>query len=457
MQMTNQGCEFWAVDLPQPWWGENGSAAPADGQFAIVVANASSNMPAQVDVFVGVQASPIDSASVPVDQVKVFQLPSMSINAQASSTDGVAYRIETDVPVTVYQFNTLEQASARYSADASLLFPTHVLKKDYTAFTGASLNAATYMIGAYVSVVGIEDGTTVDIYTDAMLAPGAPTSGVVIDAGEVLTTLAVASQPIPVHDDGNLSGARVAADKPVAVFSGNVGTNEPLDLPANAVCCADHIEQQMLPLEAWGDAYVVAPPVSPNGPGNVKAAYRVVGSVDATSFVYSPAAPPGAPSSVNAYETKYFVTDQAFTIAGTKPFGIAQFHVGAMATAAPTDLGANGDPAMVVLPAEDQYQDSYVFLVPPTYEVNWAAVMRPVGTTTELDGNAVAEPASPAGTLDGVDYEIVNVPITEGGHRITGDEPFALSVYGYADQASYAYPGGSGLAFISEPPPPPQG
>jgi len=458
-QQTNQGCEFWAADLPQAWWGENDSPAPEVGQYAVVVANASANTPAQVDIYRGNEATLVDSASVAVNDVHVFELPALSLQSQGNSDAGLAYRIETDVPVTAYQFNTLEQTSARYSADASLLFPTHVLRKDYTAFTGASLTGTGIgSIGAYVAVVANEDQTLVDVYTNQTLQAGPGPMGIVLDRGQVYTVLAESTALVPTFDDGNLSGTRVAADKPVAVFSGNVAANEPLDAPANAVCCADHLEQQMLPLEVWGNRYLVAPPIDPNNPqAIVKAAYRVVGSTDGTSFVYNPAAPPGAPSSVDAYETAYFVTDTAFTIEGTRPFGIAQFFVGSLATAGPVDVEANGDPAMIVLPSEEQFQDSYVFLVPPTYEANYVTVLRPTGTSTTLDGAPVTEPAGAVGNLGGTGYEVVVATLTEGGHIISGDEPFAITVYGYANQASYAYPGGSGLKHISEPPPPPQG
>jgi hypothetical protein len=84
-------------------------------------------------------------------------------------------------------------------------------------------------------------------------------------------------------------------------------------------------------------------------------------------------------------------------------------------------------------------------------------VVRPVGTATTLDGQPVVAAPSPAGTIAGQSYEFVQIPVAEGAHTVAGDEPFELLVYGYADYISYGYPGGSGLSFISEPPPPPQG
>jgi hypothetical protein len=455
---TNQGCEFWAVDLPQAWWIEGGGPhTPEDAAYAVAVANASSNLDAEVEIFRGAETTPVQNASVPVGGLHLFELPPLSIESQASSTGGTAYRIETSVPVTAYQFNTLEQETSKFSADASLLFPTHVLAGDYTTFTGDSFyhdsafGGSMGEIGAFIAVVGVEDGTTVDVFATADLMPGAPSQDVTIDRGEVYAVLSLSEgNKEPTPGEGNLTGSRIVADKKVAVFSGNVATREPVGV---LVCCADHLEQQMLPLEAWGQRYLTAPPVDPAGDTNVKTAYRMVGGEDGISLTYAPAMPDGAPTVLDAYEVAYFVSDQAFTVEGSRPFGVAQFHVGSSETA----HGIDGDPAMVVLPAQDQLQDAYVFLVPPTYTSNYVSVLRPVGTTTTLDGATVEEPASPVGQVGGTTYEFVQVPVDEGAHRIAGDEPFEILVYGYAETASYAYPGGSGLEHISEPPPPPQG
>jgi len=44
--------------------------------------------------------------------------------------------------------------------------------------------------------------------------------------------------------------------------------------------------------------------------------------------------------------------------------------------------------------------------------------------------------------IAGTDWQVGNVPVTEGVHQVTGDAPFGLIAYGYANKVSYAYPGG---------------
>ena len=62
-QETNQGCEFWAVDLPQVWWTEGDSQIPPeDDIYAVAVANASSNIEAEVEIFEGASSTLVDRA-----------------------------------------------------------------------------------------------------------------------------------------------------------------------------------------------------------------------------------------------------------------------------------------------------------------------------------------------------------------------------------------------------------
>ncbi len=457
MAESNQGCEFWAVDLPNAWSGSNGSPAPENQQFAVAVANTASDVPANVSVFVGNGANPVDTASVQIGQIHEFRLPALNQAARENTYDGQAYRIESDVPITAYQFNPLDNTVQVFSNDASLLFPTHVLETDYTAITGDSLMLASDVdptganSGAFVSVVATEDGTTVDLFATWGLYPGA-TSGVTLDRGQVFTAVSVGTNP-GTAGDGNLSGSRIASDKPVAVFSGNVATIE----PNPGQCCADHMEQQMLPLVAWGDSYAAAPPPGPTGGPN-PAGYRITGSFDGTPLSYSPAPPAGAPTTINAGQTVRFQTNLAFTVTSgdeTKPFAITQFLLSNQVISA---FGQPGDPAMISLPAVAQFQTNYVFLVPQGYQVNYVTVVRQAGTEVSRDGVSVAAANwMPLGTLGGVGYEYVSLEVPPGSHSIESAEPSGIISVGYDQDVSYGYPGGSGLKIISEPPPPPVG
>ncbi len=458
---SNQGCEFWAVDLPNAWAGINGSPAPQDQQFAVVVANVASDQPANVDVFLGASDQPIDSVSVPTGEIHEFKLAAQNQAPRANTYDGVAYRIESDVPITAYQFQPLDNTVQVFSNDASLLFPTHVLGTDYTAITGDAILLGTDQepegdnSGAYVSVVATEDDTIVDLYPTWALYPGAD-KDVVLDRGQVFTAVSLGPMTYPgIPGDGNLSGSRIAADKPVAVFSGNVATIE----PNPGSCCADHLEHQMLPLVAWGHEYVAAPPPGPNGSAvDNPSGYRITGAFDGTTLTYSPSTPAGAPTTIGAYQTVKFQTTQAFTVTSSdpaKPFAVTQFLMSNQAIA---PLGQPGDPAMIALPAAAQFETNYIFLVPNGYTVNYVTAMRHAGTDVTLDGVSVAAGLwKPLGDVGGFEWEYIHMEVPTGSHAISSEEPSGIVSVGYSTDVSYGYPGGSGVKTISEPPPPPAG
>ncbi len=455
---TNQGCEFWAVDLPNvsvvpPFTIDT---VPADQQFAVVVSNPSDTDTANVEIFVADEMMPVDMGPVPVQTMRVFQLPALNIAPGTTSSTGQAYRIVSDLPIVAYQFQPLDNASPVFSNDATILFPTHVFSGDYTAITGDAIlvgadgfSVSDDNTGAFVSVVGVEDGTTVTLYPTLALFPGAY-QDVVLDRGQVLTAIS-SDRGAPAW--GNLSGTRVIADKPVGVFSGSVSTSEPEGTDA---CCADHVEHQMLPLTAWGQAYAAAPAAPASGGGSDASLFRITGAFDGTTLNYDPAVPPGAPLSIDAGQTVAFVSETPFTVHATDPeqsFAVAQFLLSNQYFGA----GRPGDPTMILLPAVEQFQAEYAFLMPQGYTTNFVTVVRPVGTPMTLDGADVGSGFLPLGLLDGVQYEYAHLSPPPGSHVVEADAPFGIIVSGHATDVSYGYAGGSGVGIISEPPPPPVG
>ena len=457
---TNQGCEFWAVDLPNvsvvaPFTLD---VVPADQQFAVAVVNPSDADNATVRIFVGDETTPVAEGALPFDTLRIFSLPALNIAPGQTGAGGQAYRIESDLPIIAYQFQPLDNTSPVYSNDATILFPTHALTGDYTAITGDAtfdgndgFGIDDINTGAFVSVVATEDDTVVTLFPTGALHAG-QYEDVVLARGEVLTGIST-ERGSPSF--GNLSGSRVIADKPVAVFSGSVSTSEP---SSPSKCCADHLEHQMLPLSAWGTAYAAAPAAGATGAGSDASMYRITGAFDATSLVYDPAAPAGAPSVVNAGQTVAFISETPFVVRSSDPsksFTVSQFLLSNQYFSA---FSRPGDPSMIVLPAAAQFQDRYTFFVPQGYARNFVTIVRPVGTQMQLDDAALAGASfAPLGTLEGVTFEFAHVEVPGGSHRVEADAAFAIIATGYDNDVSFGYAGGSGVGVISEPPPPPQG
>lgn len=466
--LSNQGCRFWAVDLPNAWKVQ-AFPAPELQTYAIVAAN-NSGLAATVSVYAGTSAVPIKTGEIPPNATYVFALDNALGVKNRESSFGTAYRVESDLPITVYQFNPLDNSTEVFSNDASLLFPEHVLGKDYTAVTGDGTRLGAlgdnYNAGAFVTVVAAEDDTHVDLF----LAKGVPVypsaTKLTLMRGQTYTLMSngVASLFQNEAGQGNLSGTRVAADRPVAVFSGNVASFEPT--PQNG-CCADHLEHQMLPLSAWGSAYIVTAAAPNSGSSEDEVRVRIVGSFDGTKLSYSPAPPPGAPATIDAYQTVAFTAASSFIVSADQPFSVFEFLLSnAVVTVDPTpeddaDNGTwPGDPAMILVPPSAQYQSNYVFLVPKEYAANFVTIVRPAGATVTLDGADVTQdPAwDKVGIHDNVDWERGHFALAGGPHTVSAadDVKVGIIVVGYDTAVSFGYAGGSGARFIAAPPVPPQ-
>lgn len=450
---SNLGCTFWAVDLPNDERGTPMSPPAAEQPFAVVIANVSALGDAHVEIHSGDDDGvPIDAATIAPTATHTFELGAGgSIDAMASSSNGLAFRIDSDVPVAAYQFNPSGNVVEVYSNDASLLLPEQSLGKDYTATTANAImlamssdDPAPVNAGAFVSIVAIADDTHVQLEPTASLVPDA-FDEIVLDRGQVATVLSDALGAAY----GNLSGTRVHADAPVAVFGGNVATAIPADIDT---CCADHLEHQLLPDTAWGTSYAVAPPPKPTGGGAARAHYGIVGGASKVELVWCPSRPDGAPSELDAGEHIAFETSSPFTVRSTDPdaaFGITQF------TLSNTALGDSqlGDPAMIVLPPTGQHERRSLFVVPDGYVASWATVVVRDASDLRIDGDAIDEDdLHELGTLRGVMHWYVHVPLQAGTHALESASPAGVTVIGVDEAVGYGFAGGSGVRVLSIPP-----
>jgi hypothetical protein len=457
---TNAGCEFWAADLPNAWKPSfsYGHDIAANQQFAVVVANVSETDNAEVSVYSGNSDSAIATATVEPLQTHTFGLPKQSLDPTENG-NGVGYRIASDVPITAYQFQPLDNLVPVYSNDASALLPAHVLEDDYLAITSDanllnlyevdSFDEGTYDSGAYVTAIATEDDTHVVFYPTAALAPGA-IEDVLLSRGETFTILSKVPEGTEPGDPyGNLSGTRVIADKPIALFSGNVVGFEPRGFME---CCGDHLEHQMLPLVSWGASYICAPPPLPADiTEDAPATYRITAAFDGTHLTWGGAQPNGAPSVLDANETAYFQTSVPVMVASDAdhPIAVTQFLLNGGENPGNSE---DGDPAMIAQPALSQLQTRYVFLAPSGYRTNVVTIVAPAGANVQLDDRVISEWRSMP-DFQGSGWGFAQVSIEPGAHVLISDQPASIDVYGYDRNVSYGYAGGSAVEIISVAPP----
>ena len=241
-------------------------------------------------------------------------------------------------------------------------------------------------------------------------------------------------------------------------------------------CCADHLEEQLFPVTAWGKIYIAAK-LQPRG--KEKDVWRILAANNGTVVQTNP---PQVPiPTLNQGQWFEFESDQDFVILATQPIQVGQFMASSHAPNPNNDLCTTaygqqklcttmnakynakmacnkhadcpniqesddakiGDPAFLLALGSNQYLDDYVFLVPDKYKFNFITVIAPQGASVTLDGTALL--TSGFQTVQTTTWTVARLPIGAGKHALTSNKKVGLFVYGYDDDVSYGYPGGAGL------------
>jgi len=475
---SNIGCEYWAADLDN---SENFIDDAAAGQFAVAVANIGSNGTAHVEVHINnaPQGDPldlelIDQANIEEGQLKVALLPRRDVDGE-NITDHVddgpqtwlssrAFRITSDVPVVAYQFNTLDQ---QFSNDASLLLPTSGLGKDhvilgYPPHSPLSTPGSPKTRG-YITILGVVENTEVTVDVTAAVQAGEgvdeiPEGGSAtftigpFDVLNLETKLYTIAEMLG-EPSVDFSGSRINADQPVVVFFGTdmsmVGQSEVY----SDSCCAEHIEQQVLPSVAMGQKFVVTHSAQRNSGTAEMDYYRIMAYENATVTTSLPS--PNDTFTLAAGQYHDFFVNHGFTVETTDGYlHVAQFLVDAGNTQAYI-----GDTALLYVPAVDQRRGIYVFTTGVGFAHNYAVVSMPEDTPAKIDGqdvNVVCDGPNYDGEMESLPYESWTCEIEDGAHIVhsgaspdEADYPIGVLVYGYYSAGSYAYPAGSDLRQIN--------
>jgi hypothetical protein len=479
--------------------------------FAAIVANAGTTT---ANITVTGPANTNTTATVAPGQLTKIYLPWVSVlkgqdfDSCTSSigltssvlAHGAAYHLVSSVPVSVYQFSALEYVGQggpagkswsscpgdsqcmvaggpvgcySFSNDASLLLPTSAMTGNYRITGHPGWGAA--MIGSYAAITATANNTSVTVKVSstgqvvvgggiAATGPGG-TLTFSMNAGEVVELVGDST------DASDLSGSLVQATQAVQVITGVPCLNVPDDAPA-----CDHVEETNLPAETLGTDYVVARPPAPVG-SPVGHVVRIYGNFDGTHLTYSPSAPPGCPTTINAGQVvdcgvplgnacpdpstgasgapcgagNIVTTD--FEVIGDQAFAVGTFTQGASLVdpnVQPPDQ--QGDPDQSLAVAVAQFRTKYVFLAPSDYETSYATVIAPAGASVSIDNQLVTATATVVGSSGyGIRYVKLGAG-QSGAHVLTASAPVGLEVTGYGSYTSYTYPGGLDLNRIAPPP-----
>ena len=480
---SNFGCEFWAVDMDQ----QDAFNDPASAPWGVAISSAGfGTTEVSIEINLAPPGQPLDlmlvkQLSVGQDEVVPVELPTRELDCGAKPNDynapgtclsSRAFRITSSAPIVVYQFNVFKNA---FSNDASLLLPTPALGKYYRVVgwpAGHPVKLLDIIDRSAVTIVGTAPDTTVTVIPRWRIKGNPP-----IAATKPGDLIVVKLGPFDVlnleTDDGtfqdnvktiaDLSGTSITSDKPVAVFSGVESTAAPggvLEIPTypdwvdDNTCCLDHLEEQLFPVESIGAKYVITrSPIRSTGSYHEPDVIRFVGAAEDAAITTN-LPPPHDKFLLKPGEVRTTWADADFVATGTKPFMIAQLLISQEYVDGPY----TGDPALTVFPPIAQYRDQYRILTPTDdgvwgWQTNYVVLATEPANVITLDGVAPADCViTPAGTVDGADYESRRCPVDAGVHVLKGTTPFGVIAYGYAPAGSYAFPGGADVEPIYTPP-----
>lgn len=521
------GCEYWAVDLDNAFL-TNGAGIPLDAYFApfaVAVSNPGGTLAAEVTIRSVSEEFVPGPNSLPnvvePGEMVVFNLPPSSIEGTMHGFE--AYQITSTVPIVAYQFNPLDDEQV-YSNDASLLLPTTSLG---TRYYGMTRRQTFEQLKGSMTVVATQPGeteiTTFRLPETTDQNPMRTLAGTDIPPMEGGDEFSITLQQFEVLNietnylGADLTGTYIESTRPVAVFGGTEASNAPNTdsciyretIPDGEVwteeerwvcewdretkcwdsnrnepsigrctefitCCADHLEQQMLPIFAWGREFNAVHSAFRGSEADV---WRVLASEDDTHVTLvgiptieadcDPERPPeecppprpalGEPGqnnyTVDEGEWFEFESRADFEVLADNPVFIGQFLAAEFSPTPesrnnspefPTDAGT-GDPAFITVVPREQYREDYIFLVPGQYESSWASIVAPVGVSvehTDTSGVVTLE-ADSFEPFAGGEWAALRIQlVNEGYHRLTAEESFGAMVHGYDQFVSYGYPAG---------------
>ena len=518
-ERSNVGCEYWAVDLDNAVAGESLNAALQ--QFAVVVSNPQPDLTAQVsieldDSLPGEPGAPIEVAQARVSpfNLTVFPLGPREVDGSSpgqfntgthTALTRAAYRIRSTVPVVAYQFNPLENVNV-FSNDASLLKPVEALRgtpgqmedayvvlgwpQTISSTDDPNTNFGSVDFRAFLTVVATRDATQVRVTSSSDVIGGGPIAGIVAGESVEITLDAFDVLNLETGDfNSDFTGSVVAADRPVAVFSGSEASDSPrFDRLSQRRCCADHLEEQLDPLRSAGRRFIV--PVSFNrhlalanagaslAPEPEEEVFRIIAAFEPGANIRTSL--PGALGEFRLStrgSMREIVTSRDFWIDSDGPVMLGNVTASQSAAGIPGNL-PGGDPSFIIIPPVEQFRSQYVFLTPDRYSFDFLRIMAPRAAEIILDTQPLDQfPGCQleAGTI--LEQELddsafgfrvfrcqLSFPIidpsfdaatplqpglqSDGVHRLQSDQPIGVIVDGFDRNVSYGYAAGTELREI---------
>jgi IgGFc binding protein len=361
---------------------------------------------------------------------------------------------------------------------------------------------------SFLTVVGAQKGTHMRLELGAKVLSVVPTPSQNLTATKPGDVLELDIGPYDVINletaglNADFTGTRIHTSQPVAVFVGSEASDVPtFGTYATRQCCADHLEEQLLPDRNAGNRFVLGrmPPRAkalnnaalPGAPINVAEVdepewIRVVSTSDAPARVQTTLDPPDNDFMLMPRGDAILKATRDFVIEADKPIHVLEALASQGVTGIPKQY-PGGDPSIIAVPPVEQFRRDYIFLTPDKYAFDFVTMVAPVDAHIQLDGAPLPDTCesteaskslmSPtgsagewlvhrcqlsfpevtngmaaAGLMGGTAMTVVKVLPGEqhdGAHTVVSDQPISIIVYGFDRFVSYAYVGGLNLTALN--------
>jgi IgGFc binding protein len=369
-----------------------------------------------------------------------------------------AFHIMTSAPVAAYDIFPYGGAGA-FLTSATLLIPTPAWGKNYMAVDSFAMTRLGFSATAqpFIQIVASQDDTAISLRPSVPIVGAAGVASAA--AGDPKIYNLNAGQVLQLKQDAELNGTPIQSNKPIGVWGGNSCMNIGVD---DQACDSGH--QQLFPISALGSEYAAVRyrPRDPSQP-NEAPPWRIMGTVDDTDLSYDPSPPVGAPNRIGSGELILFDAAGPFSVKSQDsehPFYLSA-HMGGYMFGGGSY--GTGDPEHVNVIPPQQYLSRYIFMTDPTMGNTNLVLVRGKTTTSEFGDvslDCLPSPITgwqPVGTGGIYEYAWVDLVVAgneQGGcgngyHTIQSTAPFGLTVWGWDQAVSYAYPGGATVRSIN--------
>jgi hypothetical protein len=507
-QKTSSGCDYYAV-MPDISFDATGGCFaayvvnPWEIEVAVQVAFKGQPLDASTFGYVptgsggGIKYAPLANGVIPPGQIAILFLNRFGVSPLGLNTDcppgivpaistmdaaqhgtgiGSAFHISTSAPVVAYDIYPYGGGQSALTS-ATLLLPTTSWGDNYIAVSafGNGYGFGGFGVSPVLSIVSQQDGTSITIAPNVEILAGNGVAGTpkgtpatyTLNKGQVLQF----TQPLA------LDGSVIQSTVPVGVWGGMTA----LGIEA---CCDESAHQQIPPIRALGSEYVGVRYRNRYDGIEETPPWRMIGAANGTVLTWEPAAPPGAPSTLNLGQVAQFNAAGPFVVRSQDehhPFYLSAHMTGAglydpqqKNESAPADGRGDAEFVNVIPPGE--YLDRYVFFADPTYPETNLVIVRQKGpsgfadVTLDCAGTLTGwQPLGSSGSFEYTRFDLVRHNFepqggcNNGRREISSTVPFGLTVWGwgsaatgqqfsgfYTQYVSYAYPGGASVAPINE-------